>query len=61
MLDQSVVPMLLFTIYGHVYPIGGNGRRGESPVAPRLARGLHVTLGRGKSMPRGLGALMLTL
>jgi hypothetical protein len=28
------------------------------PVAHRLARGLHVSLGRGESKPRGLGALM---
>jgi hypothetical protein len=26
------------------------------PVAPRLARGLHVSLGQGGSMPRGSGA-----
>jgi hypothetical protein len=30
-------------------------------VAPRLARGLHVSLGRGRSMPRGSGAPVLTL
>jgi hypothetical protein len=28
------------------------------PVAPHLVRGLHVSLGRGGSMPRGSGALM---
>jgi hypothetical protein len=26
MLDQSVVPILLFIVHGHVYPMGGNGR-----------------------------------
>jgi hypothetical protein len=30
-------------------------------VAPRLARGLHVSLGQGRSMPRGSSAPMLTL
>jgi hypothetical protein len=30
-------------------------------VAPRLAIGLHVSLGRGRSTLRGLGAPMLTL
>jgi hypothetical protein len=30
-------------------------------AAPRLARGLHMSLGRGGSMPRGSGALVLTL
>jgi hypothetical protein len=29
-----------------------------APVAPRLARGFHVSLGRGESKLRGLGALM---
>jgi hypothetical protein len=49
-------------VHGHVRPIGGNGRRGEGPRgSPRLARGLHVSLGRGRSMPRGSGAPMLTL
>jgi hypothetical protein len=40
---------------------GGNGCRGGAPVASRLARGLHASLGRGKSTLRGSGALMLTL
>jgi hypothetical protein len=31
-----------------------------APMAPRLARGLHVSLGRGRSMPRGSGAPVLT-
>jgi hypothetical protein len=30
-------------------------------MAPRLARGLYVSLGRGRSMPRKLGAPVLTL
>jgi hypothetical protein len=32
-----------------------------SPMAPRLARGLHVSLRRGRSTPRGSGAPVLTL
>jgi hypothetical protein len=32
-----------------------------NPVAPCLARGLHVSLGRGESMLRGSGAFVLTL
>jgi hypothetical protein len=32
-----------------------------APMAPRLSRGLHVSLGRGKSTPRGSGAPVLTL
>jgi hypothetical protein len=33
----------------------------RAPVAPRLARGLHASLGRDRSMQRGSGALVLTL
>jgi hypothetical protein len=32
-----------------------------APVAPRLSRGLHVSLEQGRSMPRGSGAPVLTL
>jgi hypothetical protein len=33
----------------------------RTPVVPCLARGLHASLERGRSMPRGSGAPMLTL
>jgi hypothetical protein len=61
MLGQSVVPTLLFTMRGHVRPIGGNECRGWDPVAFCLARGLHASLERGRSMPRGSGTAVLTL
>jgi hypothetical protein len=61
MLGQSVVPTFLFTVHGHVRPIARTGVMVRAPVAPRLARGLHVSLGRGRSMPRGSGAPVLTL
>jgi hypothetical protein len=61
MLGQSAVPMLLFTVHGRVRPIVGTGVVMRVPVAPRLARGLHVSLGRGISAPRGSGTPMLTL
>jgi hypothetical protein len=61
MLGQSVVPVFIFTMHDHVRPIGGNGRRGEVPRGPRLARGLHASLGRDRSMQRGSGALVLML
>jgi hypothetical protein len=45
MLGQSAVPTFLFTVHGHVRPIGGNGRRGKAPRgsppcqrAPRVPR-----------------------
>jgi hypothetical protein len=51
--------MLLLTVHGHVRPIGGSGCRGlRAPVAHRLARGFHVSLGRGGSKLRGSDALM---
>jgi hypothetical protein len=53
--------MLPFTVHGHVRPISGNGRHGGAPVAPRLARGFYVSLGRGESMPRGSGTPVLIL
>jgi hypothetical protein len=44
-LGQSVVPVLLFTVHGHVCPIGGSGCRGWGPRgspscqrAPRVPR-----------------------
>jgi hypothetical protein len=55
-LGQDVVPVLLLTVHGHVRPIGGCGCRVWGPVSPRLAKGLHVSLGRGGSRLRGLGA-----
>jgi hypothetical protein len=42
-------------------PSVGMGAVVRVPVAPRLARGLHVPRGRGKGMPRGSGILVLTL
>jgi hypothetical protein len=42
-------------------PSVGTGAMVGAPVAPRLARGLHVSLGQGGSMPRGSGAPVLTL
>jgi hypothetical protein len=42
-------------------PSAGMGTVVRAPVAPRLARGLHVFLERGRSMPRGSGSLVLTL
>jgi hypothetical protein len=57
MLSQGVVPVLLLTVHGHVRPIGESGCHGwRVPVAHRLARGLHVSLGRGESKLRGSGA-----
>jgi hypothetical protein len=59
MLGQGVVPVLLLTVHGHVHPIGGSGCRGwGAPVAPRLTRGFHVSLGRGGSGLKGSSALM---
>jgi hypothetical protein len=54
MLGQSVVPVLLCTVTS--VPSTGVGAAVGGPVAPRLARGLHVFLGRGESAPRGSGA-----
>jgi hypothetical protein len=45
MLGQGVVPMLLLTVHGYIRPIGGVGAAIGGPVAPRLVRGLHVSLG----------------
>jgi hypothetical protein len=42
-------------------PSVGMGVVVGAPVAPRLARGLHVSLGQGRSMPRGSGAPVLML
>jgi hypothetical protein len=60
-LGQSVVPVLLFTVHGHVRSIGGSGAMVRALVALCLARGLHVSLRRGRSTPRGSGAPVLTL
>jgi hypothetical protein len=40
-----MVLVLVFIVHGHVRPIGQSGCRGEALVTPRLARGLHVSLG----------------
>jgi hypothetical protein len=61
MLDQNAVLMFLSTVHGHVRPISRNGCRDGGPVAPYLVRGLHVSLERGGSMPRGSGDPVLTL
>jgi hypothetical protein len=62
MLSQDVVPVLLLTVRGHVRPIGGSGCRDwGGPMAPRLARGLHVSLGRGGSKLGGRALLMTPL
>jgi hypothetical protein len=42
-------------------PSEGMGAAVRAPVAPRLAKGLHVSLGRGKNMPRRSAAPVLTL
>jgi hypothetical protein len=42
-------------------PSAGMSAVVRASVAPRLARGLHVSLGRGRSMPSGLDAFVLTL
>jgi hypothetical protein len=60
-LDQSAVPMFLFVVHSHVCPIGGDGCCGRGPVDSRHARGLQVSLRRGRSTPRGLGAPVLML
>jgi hypothetical protein len=39
----------------------GMGAEVGGPMASRLTRGLHASLGRGRSTPRGLGAPALTL
>jgi hypothetical protein len=57
MSSQGVVSVLLLTVHGHVRPINGSERRDLGvPVAHRLARGLHVSLGRGGSKPWGSDA-----
>jgi hypothetical protein len=62
MLGQGVVPALLLIVHGHVRPISGSGCRGwGAPVAPHLARGFHVSLGRDGSELKGSGALMTSL
>jgi hypothetical protein len=40
-------------------PSAGVGAVVGGPVAPRPARGLHMSLGRGRSTPRGSGAPVL--
>jgi hypothetical protein len=65
MLDQSAVPTLLFTVHGHVRPIGGNERRGEGPRgsppcqrAPRVPRARQKyaeRVGRSRAYVAGVG------
>jgi hypothetical protein len=55
-LSQGVLLVLLFAVHGHIRPIGGSQWHGWGvPVAHRLARGLHVSLGQCGSKPRGSG------
>jgi hypothetical protein len=57
MLGQGMVPVLLLTVHGHIRPIDGSGCHGSGvPMARRLARGFHVSLGQGESKPRGSDA-----
>jgi hypothetical protein len=57
MLEQGVVLVLLLTVHGHVRLIGGSGCRGlGAPMACHLAKGFHVSLGRGGSKLRGSNA-----
>jgi hypothetical protein len=42
-------------------PSAGMGVVVTAPVAPRLAKGLHMSLEQDRSMPRGSDALVLTL
>jgi hypothetical protein len=59
MLGQGVVPVLMLTAHGHVRPISVSGCCGwGGPMAHCLARGFHVSLGRGGSKLRGSGTLM---
>jgi hypothetical protein len=50
---------LLYTIMS--IPSAGMGAVVRATVASYLTRGLHVSLGRGRSTPRGSGAPMLML
>jgi hypothetical protein len=61
MLGQSVVPVFLSLCTVMSVPSTGVGAVVKAPMAPRLARGLHVFLGRGRSTLRGSGAPVLTL
>jgi hypothetical protein len=63
-LDQSAVPMLLFTVHSHVRPIGGNGRYGEdsrgsppcqrAPRAPRARQKYAKRVGRSRAYVAGV-------
>jgi hypothetical protein len=65
MLGQNAVPTLLFTMHGHVCPIGGNGCRGEGPCgfppcqrAPRVPRARQKYakgVGRSRAYVAGVG------
>jgi hypothetical protein len=56
-----MVRTFLFTVHGHVRPIGGNGRRGEGlRGSPPCQRAPHVPRARQK-YAKGSGAPVLTL
>jgi hypothetical protein len=61
MLGQSVVPVFISLCTVMSVPSTEMGAAVRAPVAPRLARGLHASLGRDRRMQRGSGALVLTL
>jgi hypothetical protein len=59
-LDQSVVPVLLFTMHGHVHPIGGSGCRGwgsyqRTPCVPRARRKYAEGVRRSRAYIAGVG------
>jgi hypothetical protein len=57
MSSQGVVPVPLLTVHGHVHHVDGANTVLGGPVAPRLALGFHVPLGRGAEIRRrGSGA-----
>jgi hypothetical protein len=57
MSSQSVVLVPLLTVHGHVHHVDGANTVLGVPVAPRLAWGLHVPLGRGGECIVGVGHL----
>jgi hypothetical protein len=54
MLGQSVVPVSLFTMHGHIYPISGSGCRGwGAPWLPVLPEGFACPSGEAKEGREG--------
>jgi hypothetical protein len=53
MLGQSTVPMFMFTVHGHVRPIGGNGRCDEG--VPRARQKYAKGVGRSRAYVAGVG------